>query len=158
MDVLFQILIPELKLIEGLEVHQEKFTWDGVDYPQEPVTYLWGEHIKLVKRDIQGHIPRFLPANFLTKQWVFLDVEGDGLDLLELETNGVEVDWGNRRLDDLLRSLLNCYDRWAVLFELYSDQIDNTYELSVDGLVQKLKANLARDVEREGFIAFCRKG
>jgi hypothetical protein len=153
-DVLLQLLLPELKPVVGLEFQQEVFSWGGVEYPQEPVKYLWGSHVELIPRDLQTHIPWFLPEGFLDDGWVFLDVEGDGLDLLEGEVNGMEMDWGGKRLDDLLALLLKQSDQWAVLFELHSDQIDSVYKLTVDECMRKLKANLKRDIKREGFIAY----
>jgi hypothetical protein len=47
-DVLFQILLPGLKPVAGLEPHQETFWWGGEEHPQGPVFYRWGEHIPLL--------------------------------------------------------------------------------------------------------------
>jgi hypothetical protein len=153
MDVLFQILLPELSHVEGLERHQAVYSWDGVDYPQEPATYRWGLHVELAPDHLQPHIPRFLPENYIDEHWVFLEVKGDGLDLLEREVNGEEVDWHGRRLDDLLALTLKSHRRWVLIFELQEDQIDHIYELSAEQCVSKFKANLRRDIRREGFIA-----
>jgi hypothetical protein len=153
MDVLFQIFLPELKPVARLEPHQDTFWWEGEEHPQGPVVYRWGTHVQLVPRGIQEHVPRFLPEGYLGPDWVFFDVEGDGLELLWEEVRGREVDWGGRRLDDLLSRLLEQHDRWVVLFEPFSDQIDNVYRLLVQECLDKLKANLARDTGSEGFIA-----
>lgn len=82
------------------------------------------------------------------------DIEGTGLDLLESEINGIEVEWNGKRLDDFLCLLLRQYDRWVLVFELYEDHIDGVYELTVDECIRKLKMNLRRDIRREGFIAY----
>lgn len=153
MDVLFQILLPGLEPVEGLEPHQETFWWGGEEHPQGPVVYRWGAHVQLAPRGIQDYIPRFLPEGYLGPDWVFFDVEGDGLEPLWDELSGREVDWGGRRLDDLLSRLLEQHDRWVLVFEPFSDQIDNVYRRSVQGCLDKLKTNLARDAGREGFIA-----
>lgn len=153
MDVLFQILLPAPTQVAGLEPHQETFWWGGEEHPQGPVVYRWGEHVRLVPQGIQDYIRKFLPEDYLGPDWVFFDVEGDGLELLWEEVRGREVDWGGRRLDDLLSRLLEQHDRWVVLFEPFSDQIDNVYRLSALECLDKLKTNLARDAGREGFIA-----
>jgi hypothetical protein len=153
MDVLFQLLLPELPAIEGLERNQRIFNWGGVDYPQEPAIYRWGEHVELVPSELQPFIPRFLPAGYIDKSWIFLDVKGDGLDLWESEVNGREVDWFGYRLDDLLKLILEQQGKWLVIFELNYDQIDNTYTLNADECIQKLESNLRLNYQREGFIA-----
>lgn len=153
MDVLFQIFLPALNPVAGLEPHQETFSWGGEEHPQGPVVHRWGEHVRLVPRGIQDHIKKLLPEGYLGPDWVFFDVEGDRLELLWEEVRGHEVDWGDRRLDDLLSRLLERHGRWVVLFEPFSDQIDIVYRLSTQGCLDKLKANLARDTGREGFIA-----
>src|SRR4051812_6217223 len=111
MDVLFQVLLPELRAIEGLEQYQRIFNWGGVDYPQEPVTYCWGEHVELVPAELQSFIRHLLPDSYIDESWIFLDVNGNGLDLWELEVNEREVDWSGHRLDNLLKLLLEQYEK-----------------------------------------------
>jgi hypothetical protein len=67
--------------------------------------------------------------------------------------NGEEVDWFDRRLDDFLGLLLNKHKKWVLIFELHYDQIDHVYSSNVEQCISKLRANLRRDVKREGFIA-----
>lgn len=153
MDVLFEVLLPELEDVEGLEPHQVIFSWGGEAHPQGPVTYRWGPHVELAPDYIQPHIMRFLPEGYADESWAVLQIKGDGLDLLEMEVNGEEVDWFGRRLDDLLESLLKQHERWVLIFEPNYDQIDRVYELDVEECISKLKANLRRDAGREGFIA-----
>lgn len=157
MDVLFQILLPNLKLIEGLERFQDVYTLEGMDYPQEPIMYRWGDHVTLIPRDIQQYVLGLFPTGLIGPDWIFLDVEGDCLDLWESEANGFEADWGGKRLDNLLFALLGQYDQWGIVFELFSDQIDGIHEVTVEECVEMLKRNLKRDVKREGFVAYFRK-
>jgi len=140
--------------MNGLEREQRIFSWGGLEYPQDTVIYRWGCHVELVPGGVQPYVLGLFPEGLIGPEWVSFAIEGDGLYLLESEINGFEMDWGDKRLDDFLALLLNQHDQWAVVFELYSDQIDNVYELTVDECVRKLKANLKRDVKREGFIAF----
>ena len=156
MDVLFQLLLPKLRVVEGLERHQRIFNWGGVDYPQEPATYRWGEHVELVPSELQSFIPRILPDGYVDESWIFLDISGDGLDLWESEVNEHEVDWSGHRLDNLLKLILEQHEKWVVIFELHYDQIDNTYALNADECIQKLESNLRWNSKREGFIAIKR--
>ncbi|HMQ05584.1 MAG TPA: hypothetical protein PKD26_16825 [Pyrinomonadaceae bacterium] len=153
LDVCFQIFVPKLRQIDGLIREQEVFTWDGTDYPQEPVIYKWGNHVELIPGDAQPFVLELFPKSFISPEWNFFAVEGDGLWLLEDEVNGDSLDWDDNRLDDFLNLFLNQHDQWAVVFELHCDQIDNVYQLTVEECVRKLKQNLDRNREKEGFIA-----
>ena len=153
MDALLQLLVPEVKLLDGLERHQRVLSWDGAEYPQDPITYGCGPHVELITSQIQPFLLQFLPDGFFKEHWTVLDVSGAALDLLEQETNGEDVDWFDCRLEDLLVRFLTQYEQWALIFELHYDQIDNIYRLSPDECIHKLKVNLSRTSRREGFIA-----
>ncbi|MEO7539726.1 MAG: hypothetical protein ABIV21_06845 [Pyrinomonadaceae bacterium] len=146
LDILFQVLLPELKDLEGLKAHQEIY--------QGPVTYRWGQHVELAPYDVQSYVLKMLPKGIVAKEWVFYDIVGDGLGMLESEINGVDVAWDGKRLDDFLEQLLRQYDRWVFVFEPHYDQIDGVYELTADECLGKLRTNLRRDITREGFIAY----
>lgn len=45
-----------------------------------------------------------------------------GLDLMERDVNGEEIDWYGYRPNELLNSLLSRSDRWVLIFEPYFDQ------------------------------------
>lgn len=154
MDLIFQIRVPKLKQLDGLEFYQKVFSWGGQEYPQDPVTYRWGDHVQLIPGGAQPRVVALLPKGLLGPDLEVFDIEGTGLDLLESEINGIEVEWNGKRLDDFLCLLLRQYDRWVLVFELYEDQIDGVYELTVDECIRKLKMNLRRDIRREGFIAY----
>lgn len=153
MDALLQLLVSEIKLVDGLTIHQEVFNWGGVDYPQGPPVYHWGSYVELIPSPIQPYIINWLPVNYKDEAWLGLDVRGNGLDLLEREVNGEQVNWMGRRLDDLLKAILIQQDRWGLIFEPNYDQLDNIYRLSIDDCVNKLKSNLRWTGKREGFIA-----
>src|SRR5262249_57789757 len=68
MDTLLQLLLPEIKELPNLERQQRVFTWDGIEYPQEPVEYLWGPHVKLVTSQIHQFLFRFLPRGYATEK------------------------------------------------------------------------------------------
>ena len=152
MDVLFQLLVPELPQIENLVRHQRVFNWGGVDYPQEPISYKWGEHVELVLSALQPHIPELLPEGYFDEDWLVFDVADEGIELWGSELNQREVKWSGHRLDDLLRLILNQSERWVVIFELHFDQIDSVYALSPDECVEKLESNLRWIQSPEGFI------
>jgi len=153
-EALLQILIPAIKQLPNLERYQRVFTWDGTEYPQEPVEYCWGPHAKLVTSEIQQFLLSLLPAGYVTDQWVALDVDRETLDLLAAEINGQQVvDWLGLTFDDLLRLLLAEYDRWVVVFEPHYDQIDNIYRMKPEECIAKLRANLKWPGPMEGFVA-----
>lgn len=154
MDVLLQIVVPELTLIKGLEHRQKVFSWEGVEYPQGPPTYHWGDHVKLIPGELQPFVQGLFPKDYIGRDWVTFAVEGDALYLWESEISGFEVDWHEKRLDDLLVALLTRHKQWGIVFELYADQIDSVYQMGLEECIQKIEMNLRRDVRREGFIAY----
>jgi hypothetical protein len=153
LDILLQILIPNLTALEGIEKSQKIYSWGGTDYPQEPVTYHWGTFVEMVPSQVQPFIYKFLPNEYSEKLKICLDIKGQGLDLLKMEVNGEEVDWYDRRLDDLLNIILSRCDLGVLIFEPHYDQIDSVNYLEVNDCIQKLKDNLKRDRQKEGFIA-----
>lgn len=56
MDALLQLISPRVPSLDGLQRYQHEFTWQGVSYPQEPVTYNWGPQVKLIKGEAQSFI------------------------------------------------------------------------------------------------------
>jgi hypothetical protein len=154
MDALLQILLPEIKQLPNLERYQRVFTWDGTEYPQEPVEYLWGPQVKLVTSHIKQSLFRFLPRGYVTEHWVALDVDRQTLDLLAAEINGQQVvDWFGSTFDELIRRLLTQYDHWVLVFEPGYDQIDNVYRMKPEECISKLRANLKWPGPMEGFVA-----
>lgn len=152
MDDLLAILIPEIPVIPGLEKQQEIRSWGGQDYPQEPTKYHWSPYVELRTSQLPLYLWELLPEQYRNEKWVVLDVNGEALDLLELEANEQEVDWDNRPLDELLRLLLGQQKRWVLILEPHYDQIDSVYQLTVDESLQKLKSNYLRESQKEGFI------
>lgn len=152
MDVCFELLLPSKTSIDGLEYRVPTFSWGGEHHPQGDGSYFWGQFVELVETPIPSHIPRLLPRNYLNQDWVALSIRGQGLDLLEKEVRGLEVDWGGRSLEELLRVLLSQYDRWVLIFELHCDQIDSLYRLSIPDCVEKLKQSLKWEARAEGFL------
>ena len=152
LDVLFSLLLPELKPVAGLELHQRVFTWGGVDYPQEPITYHWSQYVVLTLSQQPPYLQRFLPRGYGGKGWLCFDLNGEAFELWGSELQGDEVDWDNGRLDDLLRILLTGQDKWVMIVEPYYDQIDHTYRLNAAGCIEKLKSALGRGIYEEGFI------
>ena len=152
MDDLLAILIPKLEDVPGLEKRQEVYSWGGKDYPQEPIKYRWGSHVELRTSELQTYLWDFFPEDYRKQPWLVLDVNESALTLFQSEVNGYEVDWGGSPLDEILKTLLSRHEKWAVVFEPYSDQMDSVYRLTVDQCIQKLKANYLRNVQKEGFI------
>lgn len=135
-----------------MELHQPIFTWDGIDHPQEPVTYRWGQSVELTLSQPPSYLQRFLPRGYGGKDWLCFDLNGEAFELWRLELQGDEVDWGDGRLDDLLRILLTGQDRWVMIVEPYHDQIDHTYRMNATGCIEKLKSALGKGIYEEGFI------
>lgn len=152
MDTCFELMVLNDKPIRNLDVSQEKITWQGVEYPQEPKKYLWGKFIFLTESPIPRHIVNYLPSNFIEQKWICFSIKGKILDLLELEANGLLIDWDNKSLDSLFDLVLSSQSMWVVVFEWHCDTIDNVYKLSIDCCLSQLKSNLKHTDIREGFI------
>jgi hypothetical protein len=152
MDACIELLLPEMIHVAGLQQSQRSFTWGGVSYAQGPGSYHWGDFVELVQTPIPGHFGRYLPANYITEKWIALSIRGKGLDMMQMEVNGAEVDWKGKSLDHLLRLLLPHVGKWVLVFELHCDQIDQVYELDVDQCLQHLQENLRREAKAEGFL------
>src|SRR5262245_52790517 len=129
MDALLQILIPDSKVLEGLDKRQKILYWEGIAYPQEPATYHWGQYIILVPSQLQPFVRPLLPSHYTEKVRLCLDIQGEGLDLLEREVNGEEIDWFGQNFDTVLSQILEACKSWVVIFEPHYDQIDKIYEL-----------------------------
>jgi len=152
MDACFELLLPQMIQVDGLQQKQMSFTWGGVSYPQGAASYHWGDFVELVQTPIPGHLGRYLPANYIGENWIALSIRGKGLDLLQAEVNGAEVDWKGKSLEQLLRLLLSQVSKWVLTFELHCDQIDQVYKLNVDQCLQHLRENLRRDAKAIGFL------
>lgn len=152
MDVCFELLLPQMPLVDGLEQRGVSFTWGGVSYPQGRATYHWGDFVELVQTPIPQHLGNYLPSNYITEDWVALSIRGRGLDLLQEEVNGSDVDWRGRDLEQLLRSLLLQCRRWVLVFELHCDQIDHVYRLDLQECLRILRQNLRWEASPEGFV------
>jgi len=153
MDILFEIIVPKLPHIEGLEPQQFTYEWSGVAHLQGSTTFRWG-NIELVPDQVQPWLLRFLPNNYVSDQWLWLQISSSSLELLEKELNGEPVDWSGRHLEDLLKLILSENKKWVLIFEPNYDEIDSAYNLDVVGCINKLKSNLKWGAKREGFIAF----
>ncbi|MEZ2239169.1 hypothetical protein [Microcoleus sp.] len=152
MDACFEILLSTRQTLDYLEVHQETFTWGGVEYPQGEKYYVWGKYIKLVEREIPAHIIKRLPPVYGNRQWVNFSVQGKGLDLLESEVNGAEIDWEGKSFDDFLKLILTEQPQWVVVFEWHCDRLDSLYEQNVSECISQIKNNLKWENNREGFL------
>jgi hypothetical protein len=74
------------------------------------------------------------------------------LDALESAVNDAG---GNAAVEDLLRAVLPDIERWAFVFDLHCDQIDEVFEVSgVEDLLARLRTNLVWGSGRIGFIAY----
>lgn len=152
MDACFELLLPQMIQVVGLEQRQASFTWGGVSYPQGRGSFHWGDFVELVQTPIPGHLGRYLPANYITENWIALSIRGKGLDLLQEETNGSDIDWCGKSLVRILRLLLSQCKKWVLVFELHCDQIDHVYTLDVDDCLLHLRENLRQEANAEGFV------
>ena len=151
MDACFEILLSTRQTLDYLEAHQETFTWGGVEYPQGEKYYLWGKYIKLAEREIPPHIVKRLPPAYGSMRLNF-SVQGQGLDLLESEVNGSEIDWEGKSFDDFLKLILTEQPQWVVIFEWHCDRIDSLYQQNVFECISQIKNNLKWDNNKEGFL------
>ncbi len=153
MDACLELLLPHTIQVTGLERALATFTWEGADYPQSPTRLRWGDFVEIVQTPIAEHLRRYLPSDCEKINWIALSIRGQGLDLLQSEVNGSNIDWKERSLEQLLRSITSQCTKWVLVFELHCDQIDNVYRMNLDQCIQRLKENLRWDVHAEGFVA-----
>jgi hypothetical protein len=151
MDALLQIVIPYLEEIEGLEVTQPVYEWDGEEYPQGPKIVSW-DSISLSFDERTKSLEKFLPSGYLGEDWIWLKVSDEVLDDYEGWANneGEEI----KKLEDFLRLLLNDLEKWCVVFLLQYDQIDSIYQLNVEECLDKLKSNFSINTSKEGFVIY----
>jgi len=152
MDACFELLLLNKEPLDSLECYQKTITWEGIEYPQDHKYYIWGKYIRLVESILPKKICNYLPTSFAEQEWTHLSVKGQILDLLELEVNGLEINWEGKTLDSLLKLLLTPQNRWVIVFEWQCDQINKTYYLGINECISKFKDNLKYGKQREGFI------
>lgn len=153
MDACLELLLPGLVQLTGLEQRDVSFTWGGVSHTQTGVRFYWGRYVEIVQTPIPAHLRRFLAPKDVTGNWNAFSIRGEGLDLLQEEVNGTDINWQGKSLDQLLRLLLSQYREWVFVFELHCDQIDHVYSTSVDECLDRFRENLRRDASIEGFVA-----
>lgn len=153
MDALLQIIVPKLVEIEGLELNQPIYEWDGVKYPQGPKVVSW-QDISLSFDKKEKYLNKFLPPNYFGEDWIWLKVSDNTLDKYESLINDEVKGNDEKSIEDFIRFLLTGIDKWVIVFLLQYDQIDNVYQLDVEDCIIKLKNNLSRNIVKEGFIAY----
>ena len=153
MDALFQIVVPEITQIDGLEVTQPVYEWDGVEYPQGSKIVSW-QDISLSFDEQTRYVKKFLPPDYIGESWIWLKLSDETLDKYDISVK-TETDNGKEGiLETFLRLFLSDIDKWVVAFILHYDQIDSDYKLDLDGCISKLRNNLKRNIASEGFIAY----
>jgi hypothetical protein len=150
MDVCLELLVSNPIPITSLMTRQKSITWGGIEYPQEPICYLWGEFIQIVETPIAKHIYTFLPKTYKIFDMKCYAIQGEVLNLIKKEVHGFQVNWAGKNLDSFLKSILPSQQNWAVVFSLHCDEIDSQYTLGIDEAIKKIYANLRN--EPEGFI------
>lgn len=153
MDALLQIIVPKLVEVEGLELSQPVYEWDGIKYPQGSKIVSW-QDISLSFDEKSKYLDKFLPPIYMSEEWIWLKVSDETLDKYEITVNDESEKDTEKQLEIFLRFLLADINRWVVVFLLQYDQIDNIYELNVEGFITKLRNNLNRNATKEGFIAY----
>lgn len=157
MDASFELVLERVVEMPHLKRVDPTATWGGIEHPQGPSYWEWGEHTKLMKRPWPAHIRTRLQTALDLKTLGYYEIVGHGLRMLESECNGIAVNWGGRELVTLVREQLLGSGSWAMVFDLHSDQIDRVFECDVDDAVKHLRENFRWDDHREGFIAVYRK-
>jgi hypothetical protein len=157
MHVCLDLVIPRNFSSQFKELVEEYAAWGDGSFRQDPPRYCWRDSVCLVERSIPAHIERLLPAEFTGDDMMFLSLEGAGLDEWEHVLNSKEGDLGQIPLRDMLLALFPALDRWALVFDLNCDQIDNVYSLSPHQLVEKIESVLTWGRDEEGFIGHARQ-
>lgn len=155
MNACCELIIPVLPEIDGLVSSETTFTWEGEKYLQGDVHYLWGNFVRFKLTQPPKHIEGYVKKYFCGNEPITLSIQEESLRLLELDINGISVDWEGKSLEKILRSILAASPKWMIVYELNCDQIDSSYQFTINECLTLLKDNLKFDNEqREGFIAF----
>lgn len=152
MDACLELLLPHMIKVVGLEQKRNTFAWDDISHYGGADSYQWGDFVELVQTPIPQHLPRYLPASYITADWIALSIRGEGLDLLQGEVNGMDTDWRERSLVCILQLMMSQCSEWALVFELHCDQIDSVYRLNIDDCLRRFQENLKWSSCTEGFV------
>lgn len=153
MDACFEIYVPSIVPLPGLERHDVVFEWGGELHPQTPVRHSWGPHVSLVETRVPEHMADRLAGRVDVESWLGLLAEGRGLDLHEQEVNGGDVDWGGEwTLERFLREQLSRQDSWAVCFMPGWEQLDKVAEGDVERVIRELRESLTWGSPSFGFL------
>ncbi len=152
MNVCLDLVIPKTFSTQFKELVEQYVNWGGGRFRQDPPVYCWRNSVCLVERDIPAHIERLLPSGFILGEMLFLSLEGCGVEEWEKVLNSNEG--GNLvvPLRDMLLSMLPVLNKWALVFDLNCDQIDNVYSFTPHQLVAKIESVLTWGRDEEGFI------
>ncbi len=153
MDALFQIVVPKIPKIAGLEITQPVYEWDGVEYPQGPKIASW-QDITLSFDEPTQYLEKFLPPNYFSESWTWLKLSDETLDKYDISVKTDSEESDERTLEIFLRLLLADFDKWLLAFILHYDQIDNAYKLGLEDCISKIRNNLSKSTATEGFVAY----
>jgi hypothetical protein len=69
------------------------------------------------------------------------------------EVNGRQINWNGKSLIQIIELLISNSNKWVFVFDLFCDQIDNSYILDVNEVLLRFQENLKSNKNPEGFIA-----
>ena len=129
MEVMFEIFIPkeiELDKVGMMEVYN---TWGGVNYPQNPAVYEWGNLVKFGRNDNVLSYEKLLGEYVCLSDYYAYTLMDDSLSHLEnLVNTGMDVGGDNIFL--IFNGLLESIDKWVVLTLIDWDQFDTLHKVN----------------------------
>jgi hypothetical protein len=152
-DALLQIIVPKISDIDGLEVTQPYYEWDGGKYPQTPRVVRWRD-VTLSYDEKTTYLKDLLPKNYIGEDWVWLKVSDETLDHYDISIKSGTESGNESSLETFLRLFLKETEKWVVAFILHYDQIDSVYQQDLTDLISKLATNLNENTMSEGFVSY----
>lgn len=153
MDALLQLIVPKIVETEELKIEQQIYELDGVQCPSGEARVSW-RGLALHFDEKTPYLANLLPRGYIGQDWAWLKVPDDLLERYDLSVkNGLDLK-DQVPLEDLLRALLSSLDRWVLAFILHYDQIDTVDRMGVEQVIHRLRTNLQRNQETEGFVSY----
>lgn len=155
MDVCFDLLIPGESLSKLATFREQLVSWAGENLGQDPPRFSWRNSVVFTKRPMPDHIAGRLPPEFSLSGMEFLSLDGDGVRQWEewVNSSAPEAD-AKIALREFLSEVLSELDRYAVVFEIDCDRIDDVVRVNPQQVVERIDSELLWTKDARGFIGW----
>ena|SRR6478735_1962471 len=154
MDVCFDVLIPRISLPKLTNFKEQMVSWGGEYLAQDPPRFSW-RSLAFTKRPMPNHIVRLMPPDFSISDMDFFSLDGDGIQQWEERANSDFVGADEKiLLRDFLGEILPELDKYAIVFEIDCDRVDDVVRLDSQKVIERINSELHWTSESKGFIGW----